>query len=127
MKKVPVKFQLSERIVGIALTIAEKDKPVEILFRELMGPNTPDLTFRLEEMQNAIFSKIPGLPDPPQIDHLLVLIRPDLSGVAYVNELRIKVQAKANRTTKAGEILYRSDIIDITRVDLVSRNSYNFG
>ena len=53
-------------------------------------------------LQSVIFSKIAGLPSPTVIDHLLLLIRPDLTGTAYVNELHIQAMVRLNRDIEAG-------------------------
>ena len=114
----PVNFQLTERLVGFSLSFAESGQKVDILFRELLGPTDSKLIGRLESMHNTVFGKIPGLPEPTSIDHLLVVIRPDLSAAAYVNELKITALAKPNRSIKAGEQVLVSDITDITRVNI---------
>ncbi len=91
---------------------------VQIRTQELVGPKEPQLLDRLEQIDRALFAKIPGIPPPSLIDHLLVIIRPDLSGTAYVNELRIQATVRVNRDVEAGTPVYPRDITEITSVDL---------
>lgn len=113
-----LEFQLNERVCGISMNSAAAGEKVEIRTQELVGPTEPHLLDRLEQLQLAVFSKIPGLPLPSLIDHLLLVIRPDLSGTAYVNELRIQAMVRVNRAVEAGIPVYRQDITDVTSVDL---------
>ena len=47
-----------------------------------------------------------------------MLIRPDLSCIAYVNELNIIDKVKVNRSVKQGEPIFAKDIADVAEVNL---------
>ncbi|MCI0462692.1 MAG: hypothetical protein L0Z62_37560 [Gemmataceae bacterium] len=112
----PLEFQLNERVCGMAMHSASVGEKVQVLTQELIGPTEAHLLGRLEELQRAVFSKIPGLPPPSTIDHLLLVIRQNLTGTAYVNELRIRVMVRVNRDVEAP--VSRRDITDVASVDL---------
>lgn len=114
----PLEFQLNERVCGISMNSASVGGNVQVLTQELIGPTEPHLLGRLEELQGAVFAKIPGLPLPSTIDHVLLVIRPDLTGTAYVNELRIQVMVLVNRDVEAGTPVYPRDVTDVSSVDL---------
>src|SRR5437762_14156017 len=114
----PQEFQLGERICGIAMGAAAADENVQVLTRELVGPMDAHLVSRLEELHLAVLSKIPNLPLPSTIDHVLAVIRPDLTGTAYVNELQIQAMVRVNRDVAAGSPVYRQDITEVASVDL---------
>jgi hypothetical protein len=114
----PQEFQLTERVCGISMNSASAGENVQIRTQELIGPTEPHLLDRLEQIHLAVFSKIPGIPQPSLIDHMLVIIRPDLTGSAYVNELRIQAMVRVNRAVEAGTRVYPRDITEVTSVDL---------
>jgi len=114
----PQEFQLTERVCGISMNSASVGENVQIRTQDLIGPTEAHLLDRLEQIHLAVFAKIPGIPPPSLIDHMLVVIRPDLSGTAYVNELRIQAMVRVNRAVEAGTPVYRHDINEVTSVDL---------
>lgn len=115
----PTEFTLPARLAGFAASGAVEGGTVQLVYRELVAPTDAEhLLDRLERMQKGLFGLIPDLPPPPRIDHLLVVIRPDLSATAYVNELALQAQVKPNRAIKAGEAIYVRDIDDISSIDL---------
>ena len=90
-----------------------------MLPRELVGPmDALHLVERLEQLQVSVFNKIPGLPPPSMIDHLLVVICQDLSATAYINELAVTAEVKITRSVKAGSPVFVGDIADIASIDL---------
>lgn len=115
----PIKFQLNERLAGFSLNTGTGGQKVQVLYRELVSPtDSLHLQNRLDQLDGCLFSKIPGLPPPSFIDHLLVIIYQDLSAIAYVNELKITAKVRVNRTVEAGTPIYASDISDISSLDL---------
>lgn len=109
-----VEFKLSQRLVGFAATAGGPTENVAVLPSDLIPPSDAfRLIQTLEHLQNALFGFIPGFPPPGIIDHLLLIIRGDLSGVAYINELNFKAQVKVNRAIEAGSQVYSRDIDDI--------------
>jgi hypothetical protein len=113
-----IDFKLDQPLAGFVATSPDAHGGVWVCQRELVGPADPHLTDRLEKLQDALFSKIPGLPPPSQIDHLVVTIDPHLSATAIVNELQPKAKVKVNRAVNAGEPVYIRDIDDIAALDL---------
>ncbi len=112
-------FKLNQKPAGFSSNFATGGDNVQIITTELISPlDSNHLIQRLEQMQGMIFACIPNLPAPSAIDHLLIIINPDLSGIAYINELSIKAMIKQNRDVKKGSLIYKSDINDIDSVDL---------
>jgi hypothetical protein len=114
----PQEFQLTERIIGVSMNSASAGENVQVRTQELIGPTETQLLDRLEGIHLAVFAKIPGIPPPSLIDHMLVVIRPDLTGTAYVNELVIQAMVRVNRDVDAGNPVYRDDITEVASVDL---------
>ena len=116
----PIKFQITQRLAGFAASATKGgEEQVSVIYRELVAPTEPShFLERVEHLQNILFNMIPGLPPPSVIDHLLILVRPDLSGVAYVNELNITAMIKPTRSIKKGEAIYASEIEDISTINL---------
>jgi hypothetical protein len=116
----PIDFQINERLVGISLDNALAGESVRILYRELVGPAHPHrLSQLLSQLSGSIFSRIPGLRSTAYIcDHALILIRPDLSCTAYIDELNISCQTQVNRAIAAGEHIHAQDISRVISADL---------
>ena len=114
----PIKFKLTGHFVGFAGSAAKGGETVQVIYREYLAPADPNLQERLDHLHRGIFAAIPGLPPVSSIDHLLVVIAPDLSAKAYVNELNIKAMIRPNRAIKAGEAVRVADIEDIDSVQL---------
>jgi hypothetical protein len=113
-----IQFKLEQPLAGFVATSPDANGGVWVCQRELVGPTDPHLTDRLEKLHDALFSRIPGLPPPSQIDHIVVTISQDLSATAVLNELLPKAQIKVKRAVNAGEPVYVRDIDDISAVDL---------
>ena len=113
-----INFKLVERLAGFVATSCDVQGGVWVCQRELLGPTDPHLTDRLEKLHDALFSKIPGLPPPSQIDHIVVTIDQNLFATAFVNNLHPQAKIKVNRAVQAGEPVYIRDIDDIAAVDL---------
>lgn len=112
--RMQIEFNLVERLAGFIDGVEPTTNKVRVISRELVGPTDPiNLLDRLGKLQDTLFSKIPSLPSPGQIESLLIMIRKDLSATAYVNELGFTMQVKAARDVKAGDPVYISDIADI--------------
>ena len=115
----PLTFRLAQRIGGFTVAPIAAGENGWICQRELIGPADPaHLGDRLEKFQAVLFSLIPGLPPPSQIDHLLVIINQDLSATAYVNELTPTANVRVNRAVAAGEAIRVQDIDDIALLEL---------
>lgn len=115
----PVDFKIEERLAGYATNAAKQGDLAYVRYSELIGPSDAfHLQRQLDQLHGTLFDKIPNLPAPSLINNLLVIIRPDLSCVAYINELNIKDNVKINRSINKGELVYISDISDIESVDI---------
>ena len=124
----PIHFKIDERLAGYAAETGKPGEKLAVCYRELIGPvDALHLKQQLDNLHGTLFSKIPSLPDPSSINHLLVLIRPDLSCTAYVNELNIIEKVKVNRSIEKGEFIYASDIADVAAVDLNIEIPPDFG
>lgn len=82
-----------------------------------------------EDGQHFI-SRLEGFPDevlklvaqtsikPSTVDHMLVIVRPDKTATAYINELEITGYMQAKKSVLAGEEIYCNDVADITEIRL---------
>ena len=124
----PKHFKIDERLAGYVAATAKAGEDVSVCYRELIGPmDSFHLQRQLDQLHGTLFSKIPSLPDPSTIHHLLVLIRPDLTCTAYVNELNILDKVKVNRSVKLGEPIYARDIANVAEVELNVKIPQDFG
>ncbi len=114
----PIEFQLEERLVGFTATSAREGENVEIISRALLGPQDAKLVHHIDELEKALFSKIPGLPRRPSISDLIVVINQDLSGKAFVNELPLPAKVKLTRDIEKGQTVFLKDISEIQEVTL---------
>ena len=73
---------------------------------------------RLEGFPSEVLRKIDSTPPIPEssVNHMLVVVRTDNSGTAYINELSIKGLMQPKRDIKAGEALFKNDIADISEI-----------
>jgi hypothetical protein len=117
---VPIEFQLQSRLAGFTAAASTGGEEVPVVARELVSPDEAvHLLDRLSRMQAILFDRIPGAPPASQIDHALIVIRPDLSATAYINELRgMRAEVRLNRGVNAGELIYAKDVETITSLDL---------
>jgi len=70
---------------------------------------------RLEGFPSDILGRLPASAGlgPSSIEHMLVIIHPDLRADVYVNECKITARARAARPLQAGDPVTENDIIDI--------------
>ena len=112
-------FTLTERFGGFAATAAKPGERAAITVREMVSTFDGTLfASRIDALQGSIFSKIPGLPAPWQVNHLLVVIKPNLEATAYANELEQIGTVKIGRPIQARETIYGKDILEIASLDL---------
>lgn len=114
-----ISFKLTEKIGGFAASSARIDERAAVTVREILSSYEGTVfVSRLESLHGAIFSRIPELPNPSEIHHLLVVIKPTLDAVAYVNELKQVATMKLSRSIQAGEHVYNKDIIEMPSLDI---------
>src|SRR5690606_20127464 len=117
MKKMD--FVLSQRLVGVSLTSGRGGEHVHIQTAEIaLARDAEMVQQRLDALQTALFSHVPGLLDPRLIHSLLVVIHPDLKATAYVNETNVVLETKVTRAVKAGEPVLVKDVSDISGAKL---------
>jgi len=99
-----VNFTLGEKIEGFAANSAKQGDRAIVTVRETLSSFEGTVfASRLESLHRSIFSKIPGLPNPWEINHLLIVIKPNLEATAYVSELKQVGTVKLARSVQAGE------------------------
>lgn len=114
-----VDFKLTERLAGFAASTAKKDEKVSVICSEaLTSLDGFHLTWRLEELERALFAKIPGLPPPSAVDNLLVVIKPSLDATAYVNELKPTANIRIARSVATGDPIFVADVLDMLSFNL---------
>ena len=114
----PIEFRIDERLAGTAATSARKGERVAVFPRSLLGPQDVGLPCALDALQGCLFSKIPGLPLPPRIGDLIVVIDQDLSCKAFVDELSLRATIKVVRPIEKDEAVFLRDISAIEAVHL---------
>jgi hypothetical protein len=130
---VPIEFKLEEieRPLGWFEHAGTPNELVLVKNAALIGPdNAQTLQDFLQRLHKSLFRHIPGLPDPHQIRQLIVLLRNDLTGVAYVNELVGTAMVRTAREVNPGpatvedmasieEVSYPIDIPDDVAVVVI--------
>jgi hypothetical protein len=113
-----VTFQLSP-IGGFAATAGMPGERAAVTVREMLT-SLDGATFasRVDALHRSIFSRIPGLKNPWQLEHLLVVIKPSFEATAYANELQQTGSVRVTRSLEAGEAIYEQDIMEIASLDL---------
>lgn len=116
----PISFELDHAPTGFAASYCGPgDTSVKVVYRELVSPLEPARFLeRVDQLQRGLFNRVPGLPRPSNIDHLVIVVKPDLSAVAYVNELHVTALVRPTREVSAGEPMYASDIDAIDSLNL---------
>src|SRR3990172_1724694 len=113
----PYEIRFDSPPAGYALDSAQgKGSRLRVTFREFTSTEDGELfVSRLEGFPNQILSMLPPDPNrtPSKIDHLLAIIRPDLSAMVYINECDLLLRIRAARAIKAGEPVFEDDIADI--------------
>lgn len=74
---------------------------------------------QLEDFPSQLLGKLPqnARVAPSQVDHLLAVIRRDRTATVYVNELGITLGVLIGRSMKAGEPVFKNDIVDIATAE----------
>lgn len=113
----PIEFRLTDRFLGWAQHTGTPDEIVAVRNAELISPDDAvRVQEALQQLQRAILDHISGLPKPPSIAHLLVIIRHDLSGIAYVNELAVIAKVRPAKDIVASQPIVTADIASIEEV-----------
>ncbi len=114
----PQSFQITERLIGFSANAVKEGERASVITREgLTSLDGVALDQRLDGLHQCLFARVPHLPRPSQIDHLVVVIDPDLNATAYVNELQPVAKARVARAVEAGEPLYATDITELVSYD----------
>lgn len=116
----PHEITFSQLPAGYNITPVRKGDETSIIVREFTSSEDGDLFMeRLEGFPSEVINKIPpgsGIT-PANVSHMLVIVRRDGTGTAYVNEVQLIIQALAkNKDIKAGDAVYADDIADIGKL-----------
>lgn len=112
----PIEFTFELPPAGYMMGNAAAGELTWIAVREFTSSEDGDLFIsRLEGIPAQVIGRIPAELGvrASTVDHMLLLIRPDLRATVYVNECGIKLRARFGRRVEAGETVYDNDIIDI--------------
>ena len=110
------------RLRGFAVSPAVEGPPVSVVVQEfLTSEDGNTFVARLEALWGLVASHFePQGIRPPFIDHLLVIIRPDLEATVYCNELNFECIARPRMVRDAGrtvgEIITEDDVLDIEQL-----------
>jgi len=116
---VPIAFKLNERPLGWAAHTATPSEKVAIVSWSIAAPDDPAAVQQeLERLQRFVLGHIPGLPKAGTAQNMVVVINPDLSGIAYVDEFTATAKTRVTRAVEKGEPLRAGDISDIEELKL---------
>lgn len=122
----PFEVRLNAPPAGYALETALEGETARAAVREFTSSEDGELFIsRLEGLPQRLLSLLPSSVGvkPSTVDHLVAIIRKDLSVTVYVNECKILAHVRASRPIEADEEIYEDDIVDI---DSVSFEGVNF-
>jgi hypothetical protein len=115
----PFEVRLNEPIHGYTLDSGLEGQEVRVRFAEFTSSQDGELLVsRLEGIPQQLLSLLPPTAriTPSIIDHLVAIIRKDLTATVYVNECDIHITTRAGRDLKAGEAVTHDAIVDIDRL-----------
>lgn len=115
----PFEIQLNEPVHGYALDSALEGQTVNIRIEEFTSSEDGELFMsRLEELPQLLLSRLPSNANiqPSMIDHLVAIIKKDLTATVYVNECKVVIRTRTGRAVGAGEEVTEDAIVDIDRL-----------
>lgn len=113
----PMEITFDRLPAGYVMSVDGSGGNVDVCMREFVSSEDGDkLITRLEGVSDSILSRCPANVKPSSIDHLLAIIRPDKTGLVYINELKFIGLIKPKRSLKKGELVFQRDILDIQRI-----------
>jgi hypothetical protein len=116
---VPIHFTLNERPLGWAAHTATPSEKLAVVAWCIAAPDDPaTVQETLDQLQRYVLGHIPGLPKAGTAQNMVVVINPDLSGVAYVDEFTATAMTRVTRAVEAGEPLRAGDIHSIEELRL---------
>lgn len=115
----PYEIRLDAPPAGYALESAtEEGQTVRVAVREFTSSEDGELfVSRLEGIPQQLLSLIPtgNRVQPSMVDHLVAIIRKDLTVTVYLNECETYAQIRVARKVEAGEPILEDDVVDINR------------
>lgn len=114
----PLEFSLPDRPAGFCITAAGPGEKVGIIAAEIVPATDPAaVQQRLVSLQRSVFRHIPRF-EPSSLGHLLLIIRPDLTALAYCNELKPLANVRITRDVKQGDPVFFDDVSEIIELTL---------
>ena len=115
----PFEITFKQLPAGYCVNAARPGEMAQVRTREFVSSEDGDrLITCLEGVSDFILSELPVRVSPSSIDRLLAVIRPDMTGTVYINELELIVDMMARRSLKSGERVFPRDILDIRRMTI---------
>ena len=115
----PYEIRLDAPPAGYALESAtEEGQTVHVAVREFTSSEDGELfVSRLEGIPQQLLSLIPpgNRVQPSMLDHLVAIIRKDLTATVYLNECEIHAQIRVARPVEAGDPIIEDDVVDISK------------
>ncbi len=122
----PFKIKFSSLPAGFSTQAIKGPGLVRICTREFLSSEDGDtLVARLEAISELLFPLITPrtVIRPSCIDHLLTIIRPNSTGIIYINELDIHAEIQAKKDLKKGQAVFLDDIADVRRISFFHNKS----
>jgi len=98
----PFEITFKQLPAGYCVNAARPGEMAQVRTREFVSSEDGDrLITCLEGVSDFILSELPVRVSPSSIDRLLAVIRPDMTGTVYINELELIVDMMARRSSRA--------------------------
>src|ERR1044071_4453510 len=115
----PYQIVLREKPLGYSRNSASKGQMVQVVAREFLSSDDGERFFvRMDGWPSEIVGALPPTAEvnPSNVNHLIALIRQDLTTTVYVNELEQVARIRSAGALAAGQQVRQSDIADIVEM-----------
>jgi hypothetical protein len=112
----PYEITLKEKPMGYARGSALEGETATVVARQFLSSEDGEAFFkRMDGWPSTIIAALPpeGGVAPPNVDHLVALIRTDLTATVYINELKQIMRIRSAGALDQGQEIRESDIADV--------------
>ncbi|MBV8544922.1 MAG: hypothetical protein JO088_09255 [Acidobacteria bacterium] len=112
----PYEIVLNQKPMGYAKGSAREGEMAIVVAREFLSSEDGERFFtRMDGWPSAIIDALPSKAGigPANVEHLVALIRQDLTATVYVNELRQVMRIRTAGPLESGQAVRERDIADV--------------
>src|SRR3954468_14735719 len=112
----PYEIVLKQKPIGYAKGSASEGETAIVVAREFLSSEDGERFFaRMDGWPSTIIDALPAEAgiSPANVEHLVALIRQDLTTTVYVNELKQVMRIRSAGPIEAGQAVRESDIADV--------------